>query len=275
MIHTADKPHLSHTQLDMYWRCPEQYRRRYIEREVIPPGVAMLQGTGVHRAAEANFRQKIETHADMPAKEIVEIAAAAFDAETAGGFILTDDEQNRGAAMVLGDAKAKLVQMAEVHAAEQAPEYQPLQVEHRTRLVFPEASHDLVAITDLRDDRRRVIDFKTAARKKPQSEADESVQLTIYAAAHRVDTGEDPDEVRLDVLTKTKQPQRQVLSSKRNVNDYIALLNRVNVTLRAINSGNFPPASPGSWVCSPRWCGFFSTCPYVNSERLTLAAEEV
>lgn len=263
----SEKPHISHSQLDMFWRCPEQYRRRYLEKEVIPPGIALMQGTGLHRAAETNFRQKIETHTDLPAKQIVEIAAAAFVDAQAGGYVLTDDECSVGAEKSLGQAKDKLVQMVELHAAEQAPDYQPVSVEHSTRIIFPNATHDLLAITDLRDDRRRVTDFKTAAKKKPEGEVHSSMQLTIYAAAFQLDTGEPPSEVRLDVVTKTKQPARQVLRSERTRADFVALVNRVNVTLAAINAGHFPPASPGHWCCSPKWCGYWSTCPYVNHER--------
>jgi hypothetical protein len=269
-----EKPHISHSQLDMYWRCPEQYRRRYMEKEVIPPGIAMLQGTGIHRAAEANFKQKIESREDLPATDIIELAAVAFDTEKSGGYMLTDEEASAGAAKILGAAKDQLIQLASVHAAEQAPDYQPVVVEHVTRIVFPNATHDLVAVTDLRDDKGRVTDLKTAARKKPQSDADSSMQLTIYAAAYRLELGEMPAEVRLDSLIKTKTPGRQVLRSTRTTADFQAMINRVNVTLDAINKGSFPPASPGSWNCSPRWCGFWATCPYVNSERRAAAESE-
>lgn len=274
MIATPEKPHISATQLEMFWRCPEQYRRRYIEGEVILPGIALLIGKAVHAGAETNFRQKIETHADLSQAEIVEAAAVSFDAEKAGGYSLTDDEASRGPGAVLGEAKDKAVQLAEAHAKQQAPDYQPVAVEHRTRIVFPNATHDLLAITDLRDDQRRVVDLKTAARKMPPASADTSTQLTIYAAAHQIDTGEPASEVRLDVLTKTKTPARQVISSTRGEPDFRALVHRVNVTLDAINAGSFPPASPGAWICSPKWCGYFFSCPYVNSERLSAAESQ-
>lgn len=261
------KPHISYSQLDMFWRCPEQYRRRYIEKELSPPGIALLQGTGLHRGAEGNFRQKIETRSDLPKSEIVDMAVAAFEEAQAGGYSLSEEESSVGADKTLGEAKDQLVRLAEVHAQEQAPEYQPTSVEHSTRIIFPNATHDLLAVTDLRDDRDRVTDFKTAARKKPENEVHSSIQLTIYAAAFQIDVGRPPSEVRLDVLTKTKNPSRQLLRSDRTRPDFQALVNRVNVTLAAINSGNFPPASPGAWCCSPRWCGFWSTCRFVNPER--------
>lgn len=262
-----EKPHLSATQLEMFWRCPESYRRRYIEGERIPPGIALITGKAFHAGAETNFRQKIESHADLPQKEIVEVAAAAFDAEAAAGYLLSDDEASRGAKNVLGEAKDMTVKLARCHAQEQAPDYQPVAVEHKTRIVFPQATHDLLAITDLRDSKRRVVDLKTAARKMPQTAADSSTQLTIYAAAHQIDTGEPASEVRLDVVTKTKNPARQVIVSQRDRADFQALINRVNSTLNAIHVGAFTPASPGSWACSPKWCGYWSTCPFINQAR--------
>ena len=265
------KPHISATQLEMFWRCAEQYRRRYIEGERIPPAVAMLVGTALHKGAEHNFSQKIESHRDLPAAQIVEAAVAGFDAAQEGGYALTEEEAGRGAKIVLGLAKDQAAALAQCHAAEQAPDYQPVAVEHSTRIVFPQASHDLLGITDLRDNQGRVTDLKTAARKMPVAAADESTQLTIYAAAYQVDTGEAPKEVRLDVVTKTKKPARQLLRSSRTRADFQALVNRVNVTLATIAAGNFPPASPGSWQCSPKWCGYWATCKFVNSERQAAA----
>ena len=267
----TDKPHISNSQLSMYWRCPEQYRRRYMEKEILPPGIALLTGSAIHAGAETNFRQKIETHKDLPASDIVDAAVAGFDAGTTGGYALSDEEATRGAVAVLADAKDQIAGLAQVHADQQAPDYQPVTVEHKTRIVLPKASRDLLAITDLRDDKARVVDIKTAARRKPQSEVDGSIQLTIYAAAYQVDCGQPPSEVRLDTLVKTKKVGRQVLSSTRDRTDFQVLANRINATLAAIEAANFPPCSPDAWQCSARWCGYYRTCPYVNSERLDAA----
>ncbi len=266
-----ERPHLSASQLEMFWRCPEQYRRRYIEGEKLPPGIALIAGKAFHKGAEVNFTQKIESHEDLPTCDIADAAASAFDAEVAGGYTLNEDEESKGAKKVLGEAKDQAVFLARVHSIEQAPDYQPVAVEHKTRILFPSSTHDLLAVTDLRDDKDRVVDLKTAARKMPVTAADESTQLTIYAAAFHADVGRAPSEVRLDVLTKTKAPQRQVLQSERNANDFRVFANRVNVTLSAIKAGSFTPASPGAWCCSPKWCGFWNSCPYINAERRAAA----
>lgn len=262
------KPHVSPAQLDLSTKCGEAYRRRYLENEKIPPGIAALQGTGVHGGAEANFRQKLETHQDLPASQIVEAAVASFEAEQArGGVALSEEEAARGATIVLGEAKDMVARMASFHAEVQAPDYQPALLEERIRIVLPEATHDIVGVLDLLDSQHRVADFKTAAKRKNQAEVDQSVALTSYSAFAKIATGKAATEVRLDVIVKNKKLARQIITSDRSGPDYRVLANRTNALLAALKSGVFVPAYPGAWWCSPRWCGYWSTCPYVNAER--------
>lgn len=266
----AKKPHRSTSQLESYSRCAEAFRRRYIEKEIIPPGIALMQGKGVDAAQGVNFRQKIETHEDLPVSEIKDAAAAAFDNETAGEYLLSTEEVTEGPKKVLGRAKDQTVKLAEAFAIHQAPDYQPVAVQREFRIVMPNSTHDLIGFIDLECDQKRVTDFKTANKRKNQDEVNSSLQLTVYAAAHRLWTGSDPTEVRLDTLVKNKEPVRQVLASSRSLDDYQALVNRFNAIQQAIAAGNFPPATPGAWWCGPKWCGYHATCPYVNSSPVTV-----
>lgn len=268
------KPHLSHTQLEMYWRCPEQYRRRYIEKEILPPGIALMEGRAIHSGAEHNFRQKIASYKDVPVDEIVEATMSAFEKEIAGGYILDADEAARGPSVVIGEAKDMTRQLANLHATQQAPAYQPVAIERETLIVFGRATHDLLTVTDLIDDQNRVTDIKTAKKAMNQGAVESSTQLTIYSAARYAETRTLPTEVRFDNLIKNKVVKRQVLTSHRTMADLQVLANRINVTLAAINSGMFPPCPAGSWGCNPKWCGYFMAgCPYVNSERRTAAEQ--
>lgn len=261
---TEAKPYLSPSQLETYCRCPEQYRRRYIEGEIIPPGIAILKGKGFHVGAETNMRQKIDSHEDLPASEIVDAAVSGFETEAAGGYLLTADESESD----VGQAKDSLAAMAECHAEQQAPDYQPVLVEQRVRIELPGA-RDLLGIVDLADDLGRVTDFKTAGRKKRQEDADTSVQLTTYAAAYHAVRGEPPKSLRLDSVVQTRagKTYRDLLETQRSEPDLIALANRINAIASGVEAGNFPPTTPGAWWCSPRWCGYWATCSYVNSER--------
>lgn len=262
------KPHLSPNQLDTFCKCPEQWRRIYIEGERRPPAIAMIRGTSVHRPQEVNFRQKIESHEDLPVADFKELAAETFEAELKGGYQLSPDEESIGRDKVLGAAKDTAVKMAEFHALVQAPDYQPELVEQPFRIALP-GTHDLVGVIDLADDHGRVNDLKTAAKSKRQPDADDSVQLTTYAVGYKALTGKPAAALRLDVIVgPTKNGfSRQVLSTDRTTADFQALASRINVVTASINAGLFPPAPPGAWWCSSKWCGFHSSCPYVNSER--------
>lgn len=258
------KPHLSATQMELYSKCPEAYRRRYVEGEKIPPGIAMLKGTGMHRGAEVNFRQKLETHRDLPVSQIIDAAVSAFDLELKSGFALEAEEESIGVDNVIGQARDDVADMAETHARKQAPDYQPVLIEEAVRIELP-GPRDLLAVIDLADDLRRVVDFKTAKKSKSQSDADGSVQLTVYAAAHQALTGEPPALVRLDTVVQTaKETKRQILDSTRDDADLVALSHRINAITAAVDAGVFPPTTPGAWWCGAKWCGFHSTCRFVK-----------
>ena len=274
------RPHLSPSQIDLFTKCPEAYRRRYIEREVIPPGIAMAKGTGLHGGSETNFRQKIETWRDLPESDIVDAAVATFETELdRRGYQLSDEEMARGATVVIAEAKDDVAAMAKAHAKSQAPEYQPVLVEEPVRIEMPDADYDMFGYLDLLAHEPTetpswdaIVDFKTGAKARPKGDVDSSVQLTFYAAAAHIIREKPVDEVRLEVLIKGSQGvRRQLLTSTRDEHDYAALTRRVQAVWAAVQAGVFTPAKPDAWWCSPRWCGYWHTCPFVNSERLAKA----
>lgn len=259
---TKAKPYISPSRLDMFERCGEQYRRRYVEGEILPPGILLITGKSTHAGIELNMEQKIDSHEDLPADEVKDMTAEDFDAQVKGGYELTAEESGRGAKKVLGEAKDTAVKLSELHMEEAAPEYQPTHVEHKVRIEMPTSEYDLFGVIDLIDDRDRVTDHKTAGKSKNQSEADTSTQLTYYAAGHHALKGKGASEVRLDVLVKTKTPKRQLLVSQRGEKDFEVLANRLNRMIAAVKAGTFVPAPAGSWQCSDRFCGYARSCPF-------------
>ena len=257
------KPHLSPSQLDTIFTCGEAWRRRYIEGEIIPLGIAMIQGTGVHGGAEENFRQKIESHRDLSRTDIVDAAVAAYDNELLGGFVRSAEDPD------VDEARDQVAGLAAVFSESVAPEYQPRFVEQEVRIVLP-GKYDMLGYLDLADDHGRVVDIKTVGRSKTQADCDSSDQLTFYAAAHRTLDGNLASEVRLECLVKTKTPKRTMLSSTRDARSFEILASKINVVSAAIEKGVFLPASPGSWKCNPKYCGYFHTCPYVRQSPATV-----
>lgn len=260
----GERPHISHSQLNMFCRCGEQYRRRYIEGERLPPGIALVRGSSFHKAAAHNFEQKKASRVDLSADELKEFAVDAFDiAVEKDGIALTDEERSAGVSMTLARARQSTAELVQLHREWQAPDYQPVLVEHSVRIPV-NASHDLLGIVDLLDDKHRVVDFKTAGRKQSQADVDATTQLTVYAATVTYATGTAPSELRFDVVVDKSKPERQVLTTTRCKADVQALSQRIATVADAITRGVFPPSLPGQWWCSQRFCGYYRDCPYVN-----------
>ena len=261
----GEKKYISASQLGMFERCGEQYRRRYIEHEIIPPGVSQVKGSGVHGGAKHNFRQKKETHEDLPKKDIIEISVAEFERVVSKqGVFLTREEESVGYNKVIGQTKDSVVRLANLFSTEVASEYQPVYVEESHRLVIPDSPYDLLAVMDLADDLDRVTDLKTAGKSKTQKEVDTSEQLSMYALVFKAITKRLPTEVRLETLVDTKTPKRQPLVSMRDQQDMEVLVTRVDTMIKSLAKGVFVPAQPNSWICDPRYCGYFNTCKYVR-----------
>lgn len=274
------KPHLSPSQIDSYTRCGEAYRRRYIEKEIIPPGFSLIKGGSVHKGAEENFRQKIETKADIAVNDMAEIAAAHFDGTIRlEGVLLSEEEESIGKAKVIGNAKDSAIRMVGTFAASVAPLYQPIAVEEKVRIALP-GPRDLLGVMDLvLED--GVQDLKTGAKKKTQSDIDTSAQLTTYAALYQAKYGKPPARLIIDTVidrvsekTAKVTSEHQQLTTTRDANDFNALAARINTVVKGIEAGSFIPATPGAWWCSAKSCGYWRTCAFVNSERKAAADAE-
>lgn len=264
---TADrKPHLSVSQLNMIERCPESWRRRYAEGHIIPPRYAMVRGKSMHAAAEMNFRQKTETGTDLPVRQIVDLAVANFEAyELRDGILLAGSDLVRGATAVRSDEISSTVKLTRLHAALQAPQYEPAAVEETVRVHLPNQTHDLVTVIDLVDKSGAIVDFKTATKAMRSDEADSSIQLTAYHFAWTIRTGIEPPAVVFDVAIDGGETQRrQLLRSERDRDDWRTLAARFTAATRMIQAGVFNPAPAGSWYCSESSCGYYASCPFVR-----------
>lgn len=281
------KPHISPSQLNTFENCGEAYRRRYLEGERIPPGVAAIRGGSVHKGAEMNFKSKLLTRVDLPRKDIVDRSAAEFDARLKlEGVFLAPEEASRGKEIVIGEEKDSTVRLAGLFADQVAPSYQPTAVEETIRIELPESPRDILGILDLTAVQLNpesmieplpetiplmpegIVDYKTSKKTKPQREFDTSAQLSIYDLAYRARYGRVPAFIKVEQLVDLKSgPKRVTNTTTRTTPDFKAAVARINVMMTGLEKGAFMPANPGSWNCSPKWCGYFPTCRFVNSER--------
>jgi len=264
--------HQSH--LVKFEMCGEAYRRQYVEGEKDLAGTAALRGSGVHGGAQVNHIQKKKTGVDLPRKQIIDAAVAAFEArKEMEGFRLTPDEESMGTGTVMARTVQTITTLTGLYADQVAPGIQPDLIEEKITVEVPGAGIDLAGTIDLSTTESRLKDFKTSTRSKSQKDADESLQLSLYDFLYEKKTGRKPAGVDLEVLVDLKTPKHQRLTTVRTGRDRQVLFNRMNVMLKSRQAGIFAPAAVGSWNCSPKWCGFWTTCPFVNSERMAAAAK--
>lgn len=261
--------HVSPSGLDSFFRCGEQYRRTKIEGERIPPGIALVVGGSVHKASEFNFKQKLSTETDVGLEALQDTVATNY-AKTLDerGVFLAPDEAP-GAKKLLGEGKDTAVGLMKPYHDDFAVYIQPEIIEARTTL---DIGIDLpvVAVLDLYTKDKRLSDLKTAARSWSQGKADTSTQATIYREVVKALTGEYPDKITFDILVKTKTPKLQTLETSRTDEDLRIVAKRFRQMIRMVSAGIFPPAEPDGWICSPRFCGFYFTCPYIPAHRKVL-----
>ncbi len=87
------KKHLSISQLNMLSFCGEQYCRRYVLQEKIPPGISLLVGISVDDSVNANLGNKIATQELLPLEQVKNIARDTLNHEWDKGEIALDENE--------------------------------------------------------------------------------------------------------------------------------------------------------------------------------------
>jgi len=257
---------ISPSQIGMLGKCGEQYRRRYVEGEILAPGIAQIRGRSTHATNEKNLIHKLETGVLLPLDEVRQLAAESVDAALAGEFVLDGDYEEVGLTAARGMVKDEVISLSTLHATQLAPLAEPEAIELKVEVppsdVLPVT---LVGVIDLIDRSRGVRDTKTAQKSPNADAAHNSDQLTTYDLLHRAHKKSPPAGLGLDHLIRTpKKGELRVVSQEtsRTIEDLGVFVRRANAAVRSIESEVFLPAPQDHWACSLKWCGFASTCPY-------------
>lgn len=256
--------HISPSQILMYFRCGEQYRRRYVEGEKKPPGIKAICGKAVHYGTEVNYTQKLTTRENLPLATVKAATADGFDASiNETGVDLTNEEEGRGLAITLGGAKDAAVAMAEAYHTKIATSIQPLMVEKEITFTTDGVGKKLTGRVDLVTEDEVVCDIKTGARARSETDAQRDLQLTWYSVAYRALTGNRPKAVEFHNINPGKLGAKtSIVRSTRTAQDEEILGNYIQTALIGIARDFFPPANPQSFWCSQKYCGYAKTCKF-------------
>ncbi len=271
------KPHLSASSLRMYEDCGEQYRRRYIENEKIPPGIAMIRGSSVDDSVTENLQSVISSGRMLNREHALTIGEESIKNRMNNEEVLfSEEEVAEGIKTVKANAIDSVVNLSKLHYDEVAETLNPSHVQLRWILELTGFPFDLLGYMDVveqffTDDKLALIaltvrDTKVSGKSPNGDAADISEQLTMYAMAAWKKWGIIP-KVFLDFLTetpKTKERKYVPKESTRTKSDFQAVMNRLEAMANGIEKEVFMPCSSDHWRCSTKWCGYASSCRYFS-----------
>jgi len=245
------KKHLSASQINTYLRCPMQYYFRYIRGLKLPPKSALILGSSVHAGIAHNYQQKKDSHKDLKVNEVLNVYGQSFDL----GAKETEWEKGEKP----GEVKDQGAELIKVYHSEIAPTIQPIEVEQKFEVDFPNVDYGFMGYVDLLDDKQRIIDHKTTARTPNGISSDHRLQLTGYSLGYRAGTGKKEKKVRVDYMVKNKHAKVVTLEEKISDGDVDRLLKLMAYVAKAIEQELFYP-QPHNFMCNNRGCGYWDIC---------------
>jgi hypothetical protein len=257
--------HLSATQLTMFMRCKEQYRRRYLLGEKERPGAALVWGAADHKAHEHNFRQKIESHEDIPVGEIQEAFATAWEEviEEKGGALEIEWGTEKA-----GELKDDGIRLVSVYHEQLSPLIQPLAVEREIMHMVEDVPVPVVGYVDVETE-HSIIERKTSRRNVSAAKPEWVVQGLIYR-----EVLQKPVEWHLSLkagmVVTSRAAGKEALrleTGESAIDDLIrTVANDMLDTYRRYGPNEpWPGAITHPWSCS--FCGWRPDCHWWKHER--------
>jgi len=250
--------YLSFSAVNTYLNCGLSYYYRYILGLKLPPAGVMILGTAAHKGMEHDFKQKIESHENLPTKEVLEVFSDTFDKERDNAIWKEDEEA--------GDMKDKTAAALTLYHAgndtlpSRAKQLQPVEVEKKFVLKFDNVDYDLIGYVDILTVDEQLRDIKRKGKKMNQAEIDKDMQLSVYALAYKEKTGHFPKSLGFDCMITTKTPQVDICETTRTDEDCLRALAVTARVADGIYKHVYLPAQSSAWNCSPKWCGYWDIC---------------
>jgi len=253
---------ISQSMLNQWLRCGEQFRRRWMEGEIIPPGIAARTGSAIHKAADIHNKARIVDGLGFPLDMLQDAARDEYMrlVKDEGVFITSDEAPE--AKKLLGEGLDKAVGGTKVWLEQCAPLYQPLESEVRLSKDIG-IGIPVMGTLDTQTGPRKIRDLKNHGKTKSQAWADSEIQPTMYALL--LDQGEDEIEFTYDqIVNGSKEIKHVETVTTRDKRDYQVLFRIIEVFMKDLQGGMWRPAEPGHWICSQKWCGFFRSCRFAR-----------
>lgn len=238
--------YLSLSSLRLFMRCPESWRRRYIDHNPEPPSGKMVLGGAAGAALAQHYGRQIESGQGLSTDDLVDEFASEWEDRI-------DREEVDWRKDTPGALKDSGVGALRLYHVAVAPRVVPVSVEREFELSWPGVDWRLTGFLDLESADGRLGDYKLSARRLSQADADADLQPTVYCAARRAE-GNPAAGFDFHVMARTKQPTVEVIDTPRTDRQLDLLTDRIFTLAREIHwrteNDVWSGAPPGTWFCS-------------------------
>ena len=244
--------HLSYSSISSYLLCGRSWRFKYIDKVPTLPTPSLILGSAVHDTIE-----KFVVEPGQSATELFEKSWAATLEKNPGiNWQEQTEEKIKEDGLRLLKAPAVLQGLGKVRP--KCDSEGPM-IERKVTLQVPNVPVPIIGFIDIVLENGTPADFKTAARKWTEDQAQKSLQSLFYLAALQ-QAGEQVNwKFEHLIFVKTKEPQFQRLEHSHKPTELFFLFDIIESVWRGIEAGVFIPVTDG-WKCSPQYCDYWNIC---------------
>jgi len=250
---------LSFTQLSTFLLCPRSYQFKYVQK-VPRTGWSdnLIMGGALHVAFEVLGKAKLNG-AELN-KSLLEQARNALAFTITKNIASTPELRPEDKTLL--EAEGKLAnKIVEAHFDVILPKLKPQAVEEKLYVLVN--GIPLVVIIDLVDD-GIIKDYKVTRKTKSQKDAEDSLQLTLYAAVKGATKAGFISCPFPDVTKKKFDPTPTEVVVEKNPGDKQWVLEVLGSIFENIVIGTekqaFNLCDPSGWKCSEKFCDWWPIC---------------
>lgn len=248
--------------VDNFFACPYQWGKTFLEGKTTIPNARAAIGTSIHAAVETLWQDAIETgKKDANISKLTDSAMEAWKEQTHDGVNFEDGEDS-------GTAAVEIVKGTEAFIEDIVPfTVIPAAVEKFFKV---DIEHPLVAEMGGTVDyitHNTIADVKTSKRKI--STSGHTTQQSIYKYLAIANGVEVEHNLIQGVVLGKRSVDGSILQMETDVPLAKNLVNSMLDTLTIVAADVAPietilRGNPKHYLCSPKYCGEYNTCPFVN-----------
>lgn len=269
----------SFTQISVYLNCARKYKFNYVDRiPKIGVNIGMTLGKSLHGYMEEVLTARL-CSADFTSKVRKEVLHECNDQmrtiiqDQIREYHVMLEEQNQclinlQADVDLDQASDQFLALGEQWDKDILPELKPLAVEQKIEMDIGGAPFIMyIDLINQSERGKQIIDWKVTTKAKGEAAAKNSLQLSIYAMAT------DSPNVAFGSLIRPAEgkernwkPRVELHHATRNSHDYKWAEEIVASAVEGIQAGVFPLCSTENFLCTEKFCDFWTICRGAESE---------